>query len=179
MPTMRDATDKDVPAILDITNEAILNTTAIWDLRPITLDARAAWFQERRAAGFPVLVAEDNGAVIAFASYGAFHAKAGYRQTAEHSIYVSPSAQGKGLGRVLLTALLARAEDQGMHVMVGLIEAGNLRSIALHKQAGFREAGVLREVGRKFGRWLDLIYMERRLGERRLGERRLGGAAVD
>ena len=161
MPKLRDATEADVPRILDITNEAIANTTAIWDLEPMTLEARLAWFRDRAAAGFPILVAEVDEAIAGFGSYGAYHAKAGYKFTVEHSVYVAPPAQGLGLGKLLLSALIQHAAARGKHVMVGSIEAGNTASIALHKWAGFTEAGIVREAGWKFGRWLDALYMQK------------------
>lgn len=163
VPAIRDAAESDLPFILGIVNEAIQNTTAIWDLAPMTLDARRAWFAERRAGGFPILIAEDNGTQAGFGSYGQFHPKEGYRLTVEHSVYVAPQAQGRGVGRALLTALTDHAATHGFHTMVGLIEAENKPSLALHRWAGFAEAGVLRQAGRKFGRWLDVVYMQKML----------------
>jgi phosphinothricin acetyltransferase len=160
---IRDATEADLPAILAITNEAIVNSTAVWSIAPATLETRAAWMRERQARGFPVLVAVD-GDVIGFASFGDFRPWDGYLHTVEHSIYVAPSAQGKGAGTALLAALVARATALGKHVMVGGIEAGNTASLALHRRAGFVETGRLPEVGRKFGRWLDLVFMQKVLG---------------
>jgi L-amino acid N-acyltransferase YncA len=163
MAMIRDATEADLPDILAITNEAIVNTTAVWTLAPATLQARLAWLKERQGRGFPVLVAELNGSVAGFASYGDYRPWDGYLHTVEHSVYVHPRAQGHGIGRALLQTLIERAEGQGKHVMIAGIEAGNAPSIALHRKAGFQEAGVLHEVGRKFGRWLDLLFMEKRL----------------
>lgn len=159
--TIRDATEADLPRILGITNEAIVNTTAVWSIKPATLDARRAWLMERQSRGFPVLVADREGVVLGFASYGDYRPWDGYLHTVEHSVYVHPDAQGQGLGRALLEALLERAELQGKHVMVAGIEASNAASIALHRRVGFEEAGQLRQVGRKFGRWLDLLFMQK------------------
>ncbi|MDJ0388386.1 GNAT family N-acetyltransferase [Roseomonas sp. E05] len=168
MPEIRDATEADLPAILAIFNEAIRNTTAVWHTQEMTLETRRAWMQERQGRGLPVLVAVADGAVRGFASYGDFRPFAGYALTVEHSVYVDPAAQGRGLGRALLAALVARAEAAGLHVMVAGIEAGNAASVRLHQAAGFTEAGVLRQVGRKFDRWLDLLFMQKilRAGER-------------
>jgi phosphinothricin acetyltransferase len=163
MPIIRDAIESDLPAILAITNEAIANTTAVWNNTPATLEARTAWMRERQARGFPVLVATDGGKVLGFASFGDFRPFEGYLHTVEHSIYVAPEAQGRGVGKALLAALVERARALGKHVIVGGIEAGNTASIALHTRAGFVETGRLPEVGQKFGRWLDLVFMQRML----------------
>ena len=160
MPDIRDAIESDLPAILAITNEAIANTTAVWNNTPATLEARTAWMRDRQARGFPVLVATDGGKVLGFASFGDFRPFEGYLHTVEHSIYVAPEAQGRGVGKALLEALVGRARALGKHVIVGGIEAGNTASIALHTRAGFVETGRLPEVGRKFGRWLDLVFMQ-------------------
>ena len=160
MPEIRDATESDLPAILAITNEAIANTTAVWNSTPATLEARTAWMRDRQARGFPVLVATDGGKVLGFASFGDFRPFEGYLHTVEHSIYVAPEAQGRGVGKALLAALVGRARALGKHVIVGGIEAGNAASIALHARAGFVETGRLTEVGQKFGRWLDLVFMQ-------------------
>lgn len=156
---IRDATEADLPRILAITNEAIENTTAVWSLTPATLEQRAAWFRERRAAGLPVLVAEHAGSVAGFASYAQYRPWEGYLHSVEHSLYVDPAAQGRGLGRMLLTALIERARAENRHVMVGGIEASNAPSLALHASLGFEQSGTLREVGRKFDRWLDLTFV--------------------
>lgn len=160
---IRDAREDDLPGIRAITNEAILNTTAIWDTEPVSLIDRRTWWSGRVREGFPVLVAEEGGPILAFGSYAGFRPRVGFRHTVEHSVYVSPEAQGRGVGRAMLAALIARAEQAGLHVMIGGIEAGNAASIALHAKAGFTEAGVLRETGWKFGRWLDLLYMQKML----------------
>ena len=160
---IRDASEADLPVILAITNEAIANTTAVWSLTPATLATRRAWMRERQSRGFPVLVVEDADVVRGFASYGEYRPWEGYLHTVEHSLYVHPEAQGRGLGRTLLAALVERAIAQNKHSMIAGIEAGNAASIALHHRAGFEEAGRLRQVGRKFGRWLDLVFMQKLL----------------
>jgi phosphinothricin acetyltransferase len=160
MLDMRDATEADLAAILEITNEAIANTTAIWSLTPATLDSRRGWFQDRRTRGFPVLVVVDGGTVQGFASFGDFRPWEGYLHTVEHSLYVRPEAQGRGIGKQLLRGLVTRAAALGKHAMVAGIEGDNAVSLALHSRAGFEERGRLRQVGRKFDRWLDLVFME-------------------
>ncbi|WP_375731224.1 GNAT family N-acetyltransferase, partial [Azospirillum sp. B506] len=159
-PTMthaiRAATDADLPAILAILNEAILNTTAVWSLTPSTLEQRRAWMADRQAKAMPILVSERDGAVVGFASYGEFRPWEGYTHTVEHSIYVDSSMRGKGIGRGLLASLLDDAKRNGKHTMIAGIEAENTASIRLHAGFGFVEAGCLRQVGRKFDSWLDL-----------------------
>ena len=160
---IRDATPADLPRILEITNQAIAETSAVYSLTPATLEQRAAWMAERQAAGLPVLAAEMAGVVAGFGSFAQYRPWEGYVHTVEHSIYVWPAAQGRGLGRALLVALVERARAQGRHVMVGGIDAANATSIRLHESLGFETAGTLREVGRKFDRWLDLTFMTLRL----------------
>jgi len=162
-----DATEDDLPAILAIYNDAVRNTTAIWNEVEGDLCARRAWMQDRHAKGFPVLVAKDtHGVVLGYASYGDWRSWAGYRHTVEHSVYVQADARGQGVGRDLLAALIARAKETGKHVMVAGIEASNVPSIHLHQSLGFHEAGRLREVGTKFGDWLDLVFLQLLLDQR-------------
>jgi phosphinothricin acetyltransferase len=160
---VRDATEADLPAILAIINEATLNTTAVWGIAPTTLDARRAWWKERTEAGFPVLVASEHERVLGFASYGTFRPWEGYKHTVEHSVYVDATSRGKGVGRVLLAALIEHATGAGKHVLVAGIDASNSVSIRLHEALGFTTAGTLTQVGRKFDRWLDLLFMQRTL----------------
>ena len=163
--TIRDASLADAEAICGIYNHAVRATTAIWNDREVDAANRAAWLAERQSAGFPVLSAESGGAILGYASYGPFRAFDGYRFTVENSVYVAPSAQGGGVGRALMQALIARAQEAGFHVMVAAIEAENTASIRLHASLGFAEAGRLPQVGAKFGRWLDLVMMHLPLSE--------------
>lgn len=163
--TIRPATADDLPQILDIHNDAVLHTTAIWDEAPVDLADRRAWFDARAEGGFPVLVAEIDGRIGGYASYGPFRPRASYRHTVENSVYVHPDFRRRGLARGLLTKLLQIAgDDEQAHVVVALIESGNTVSIALHEQLGFTTAGVMAEVGRKFDRWLDLTILQRGVG---------------
>ncbi len=162
---IRDAEPNDLLRILEITNHAILTGTALWTITPATLETRGAWMAERRAAGHPVLVVEENGAVQGFGAYGPFRPHDGYRHTVEHSLYIDPSAQRRGHGQAMLSALIARATEAGLHAMVGGIAADNAASIALHARFGFIVAARLPEVGAKFGRWLDLVFVHRLLGD--------------
>ncbi|MBB4007247.1 GNAT family N-acetyltransferase [Allorhizobium taibaishanense] len=157
---IRDAHEADLPAIVDIYNHAVEHTTAIWNEVLIDLDNRRVWLEQRRARGFPVLVAEVDGKVAGYASYGDWRIFDGYRHTVEHSVYVDKDHQGRGIGKALMQALIARATTAKVHVMIAAIEAGNTASIALHERLGFRLVGIHRQVGTKFGRWLDLAAME-------------------
>jgi phosphinothricin acetyltransferase len=156
---IREAMQDDVQGILEIYNDAVANTTAIWNETPVDADNRDAWRRERQQAGFPVLVALEDGEVLGYASYGQWRPFEGYRHTVEHSVYVRRGRRGGGIGRALMVELIARARAQGVHVMVAGVEAGNEASLRLHRGLGFTSAGVLREVGVKFGRWLDLAFL--------------------
>ena len=160
---VRDATLDDAADILAIYNYAALNTTAVWTDGPSDLESRAAWIRARQEAGYPVLVATHGGAVAGFASFGDFRPWPGYRHTVENSVYVDPSQHRRGVGRGLMTALLARAEALHKHTMIAGIEAANAASITLHASLGFAEVGRMPEVGCKFGRWLDLVLMQKML----------------
>ncbi|MFG0380808.1 GNAT family N-acetyltransferase [Pseudomonas sp. zbq_18] len=156
-----DASEVHLPEILEIYNDAVLNSTAIWNETQVDLDNRRAWLLERRIAGFPVLVARGpQDQVLGYASYGPWRAIEGFRHTVEHSIYVRSDRQGLGIGPQLMEALLERARAAGLHVMVAAIESENRHSIRLHKRMGFEVTGQMPQVGRKFDRWLDLTFMQ-------------------
>lgn len=157
---IRDARDDDLPGILDIHNEAVRNTTAIWDEETVDVDDRRAWLADRRERGFPVLVAVSAGRVAGYASYGVWRAKSGYRHTVENSVYVHPDHHRRGVASALMTELISRARAGQVHVMIASIESGNTVSIGLHERFGFRVVGVLPEVGLKFGRRLDMTCMQ-------------------
>lgn len=160
---IRDATEADLAAIRDIYNDAVEHTTAIWNDQLIDVENRRAWLELRHAKGFPVLVAEMDGKIAGYASYGDWRAFDGYRHTVEHSVYVHKDARGAGIGKALMEALIERAREGRVHVMIAAIEAGNTASIRLHETLGFRLVGIHEEVGTKFGRWLDLAMMELKL----------------
>ncbi|WP_077961212.1 GNAT family N-acetyltransferase [Ensifer adhaerens] len=158
---IRAAIPDDLPIICEIYNDAVANTTAIWNETVVDVANRAAWLKARQDAGYPVLVAvSDNGDVVGYASFGDWRAFDGYRHTVEHSVYVHKDRRGGGIGRKLMVALIAEAERLGKHVMIAGIESENTASIRLHAQLGFVDTGRLREVGTKFGRWLDLTFMQ-------------------
>jgi L-amino acid N-acyltransferase len=158
---IRDAEAGDAEGIAAIYNDAVANTTAIWNETTVDAANRAAWLADRQRAGYPVLVAiADDGSVAGYASFGDWRAFDGYRHTVEHSVYVHRDRRGNGLGEALMRALIERARSAGKHVMVAGIEAGNTVSIALHRKLGFAEVGLMREVGAKFGTWLDLAFLQ-------------------
>lgn len=157
---IRDATEADLSVVMEIYNDAVANTTAIWNEILVDLDNRKDWFAARKGRGFPVLVATVDGAVVGYASYGDWRAFDGYRHTVEHSVYIHRDCRGGGIGKLLMQALIAKAAENGVHVMIAAIESENAASIALHEKLGFRIAGKFSEVGTKFGRWLDLTCME-------------------
>jgi L-amino acid N-acyltransferase YncA len=158
--TLRKATIDDVPAILDIVNYSILHTTANYHYEVLPLQTQLDWFADKQAKNYPVIVADYNGKAIGFATYGMFREKIGYQYTVEHSVYVAESFIGKGVGGQLLSELIKLAKREGHHVMVGGIDAENAGSIAFHKRYGFTENGIIKEAGFKFGRWLDLLFMQ-------------------
>jgi len=158
---IRDATAADVPSILAIYNEVLATTTAIYDERPSSLEERAAWVEQRRQHGLPVLVALADGEVVGFSSFGEWRARPGYRYTVEHSVHVRADRRRRGIGRALLEALFPRAAGLGLHVMVGHIDAQMTASRELHRRLGFETVGIFREVGYKFDRWLDLVVVQR------------------
>lgn len=148
-------------AILEIFNEAIANSTALYDYKPRAPESMAAWFAAKEAGRFPVIGAvDDAGTLLGFASYGTFRAWPAYKYSVEHSVYVHKDHRGQGLGIALMRELIAAARAQDCHVMVGGIDMANAASIALHDKLGFRHAGTIREAAFKFGRWLDLGFYQ-------------------
>lgn len=162
--TLVDCThDRHAGAILDIFNDAILHSTALYEYKPRTAQDMERWFEAKRTGGFPVLGLEDptSGELLAFASYGTFRAFPAFKYSAEHSVYVHPGQRGRGLGLQMMTALIERARQRGnVHALIGAIDATNAGSIALHQRLGFQSVGTLPQVGFKFGRWLDLAFYQ-------------------
>lgn len=156
--------DRHARAVQAIFNDAIANTTALYDYQPRSLDAVIAWFGERARRGDPVLgVIDPEDTLLGFASYGPFRHWAAYKYTVEHSVYVHRDHRRRGVARALLGALVERAAQRQLHMLVGGIDVDNAASIALHRALGFEHAGTLREAGYKFGRWLDLAFYQRLL----------------
>ena len=161
---IEDATDDDLAAVVAIYNDVLLTSTAIYRDQPATLEERQAWNETRKKNGYPLLVARTGaGRVAGFATFGDFRTWPGYRFTVEHSVHVAEDSRGQGLGTALMGELIARGTALGKHVMVAGIDADNAGSIRMHQRLGFEITGHLKEVGWKFGRWLDLVFMQRRL----------------
>jgi L-amino acid N-acyltransferase YncA len=161
-----DAGEAHLGGITAIFNHAVRETFSIWSETETTVEIRRQWMDARRAAGFPVLVAVDEAApreVLGYGSFGVFRDFPGYVRTVEHSVYIAPAAQRRGIGRMILSDLIERARAKGMEAMVGGIDSSNAASIALHEQAGFEVQGNLKGVGRKFGKRLDLVFMVKQL----------------
>ena len=156
---LRDAQPGDLTAIAEILNHEIRSGTASWTETPKTDDDMARWRDERLARGYPVLVAEEGGQVLGYASYGPFRAGEGYRETVEHSVYVARGARGRGIARLLMERLIADARAAGMSRMVGGVSADQPASLGLHRALGFHEQGRLKGVGLKRGKRLDLSLM--------------------
>lgn len=159
---VRPANEDDLPAILTIFNEVIATSTAVYALAPTTLAERRAWFDARQGVGYPVLVAVAAGDVVGVASFGDFRGSwPGYRFSVEHSVHVRADARRLGVGSRLVETLIPLAVARNKHVMIGGIDASNAGSLRMHERLGFEKVAHFREVGHKFGRWLDLIFVQR------------------
>lgn len=164
---IRDAGLGDIEGITAIYNEAVVHTTAIWNETPVDTSSRQAWLADRERAGYPVLVAVDSAnGVVGYATFGDWRAFDGYRHTVEHSVYVRADQRGMGVGKALVAALIEKARAIGKHVLVAAIEADNTASVRLHEKLGFEKVGHLKQVGAKFGRWLDLAFLQLTLDAR-------------
>ena len=157
---IRLATRDDLPPVLDIYNDAIINTTAIYDYKPHTLADREAWYDKKLAAGFPLFVFEEDGAVIGYATYGPFRDFPAYKYTVEHSVYVHKDHHGKKIGTRLMQKLIETLNDRGYATLVAGIDADNEGSCLMHEKMGFRHAGTITKAGYKFGRWLTLRFYQ-------------------
>jgi L-amino acid N-acyltransferase YncA len=157
---IRAAVLADFEVITAIYNDIVLHSTATYNDTPATLDERVAWWRSRHAQDYPVLVAVEDDAVIGFASFGDFRPWPGYRHTVEGTIHLATSARGQGHGRQLLDALVERARGLGKHIMIAGVDSGNAASLRFLTRYGFKQVGQLHEVGYKFGRYLDLVFLQ-------------------
>ena len=160
MIIIRHATEDDLPEILAIYNDVIINTTAVYDYEPHTLEMRQQWFKTKQEQGFPVFVATENEKIVGLSSIGPFRAWAAYKFSVENSVYVASDSRGKGIGKLLLPPLIEAAKKLRLHTIIAGIDATNEASIKLHRHFGFEEVAHFKEVGFKFNRWLDLKFLQ-------------------
>ncbi|MCC6736662.1 MAG: N-acetyltransferase [Bauldia sp.] len=158
---IRDATKADLPAILAIHNDVVLNTTSIYDRHLSTLEQRGAWFEDRRRAGFPILALETGGVMVGYSSFGEWRSRWGYRFSVENSVHVRADCRGRGFGSALIEALFPLAIERRVRAMVAHIDSAAEASLHVHRKLGFAVVGTFREVGRMHGRWLDIVAMEK------------------
>jgi phosphinothricin acetyltransferase len=161
MIQVRNATGQDLPRLLEIYNDIILNTTAVYDYEPHTLDMRRQWWEAKKSQGFPVFVAEEQEKILGFSSIGPFRAWAAYKYSVENSVYVAEEARGMGVGKLLIPPLIDAAKRLGLHTIIAGIDATNVASLRLHRSFGFEEVAHFKEVGWKFERWLDLKFLQK------------------
>src|SRR5688572_21050574 len=146
-------------AILAIFNDAIINSTALYDYKPRTMEMMSAWFDAKAKGKYPVIgIENDSGELMAFGSYGTFRAWPAYKYSVEHSVYVDARFRGRGIGKHVLQEVIAAAQKQNYHILVGVIDATNFVSIRLHERLGFVHCGTIRQGGFKFSRWLDVAF---------------------
>jgi phosphinothricin acetyltransferase len=161
--TIRPAIEQDIPAITAIYNEVVANSNAVWTEKQDSDAERLAWMKARQALGYPVLVAAEGSTVLGYGTFGDFRAWPGYRYSVEHSVYIHREHRGRGLGRIIVDELVTAAAALGKHALIAGIDGGNEASLRLHARMGFAEVARMPEIGRKFGRWLDLVFMQRML----------------
>ena len=157
---IRYAEEKDVTGILEIYNDAILNTTAIYDYTTHTLEDRIEWYEKRRQEGYPILVFEKDDRVVGFATYGSFRVYPAFKYTIEHSIYIHKDYRNLGIGKGLLEKLIEIANEEEYATMVACIDSLNENSIKIHEKFGFKYSGTVTKAGYKFGKWLDLVFYQ-------------------
>lgn len=157
---IRQAEEKDISRILEIINYEILNSTVVYHYKERTLKQQIDWFKEKNKNKFPVFVAEKNNEILGFGTYGIFRPWEAYKFSVEHSIYVDKDSRGLGIGKILMTELINLATNEGYHTIIAGIDVSNKKSIEFHENFGFKEIGTFKEIGFKFNRWLDLVFMQ-------------------
>ena len=160
MITIRHATGNDLPQVLDIYNDIILHTTAVYYYEPHTLEMRKAWFESRQRDGLPVFVAEDKGVILGLSSIGPFRIPTAYQYSVENTVHVAAAARGRGIGKLLMPPIIDAARQMNKHTIIAGIDATNEVSLHLHKHFGFEEVAHFKQVGHKFGKWLDLKFLQ-------------------
>ena len=160
MISLRLATEEDLPGILSIYNDIILHTTAVYDYQPHSMEMRKTWWASKVKDKYPVFVAAEAEKIVGFSSIGPFRAWAAYKYSVENSVYVATEHRGRGIGKILLPPLITAAIERNLHVIIAGIDASNEASLQLHRHFGFKEVAHFRQVGYKFGRWLDLKFLE-------------------
>lgn len=160
MPTIRDAFIRDIPGITAIYNEAILETVATFDTTPKTEDEQEEWFM-KHGNNNPIVVAEESGNIVGWAALSEWSDRCAYSDAAEISVYVKKEHQGKGIGRKLMKEVLGKGRKAGLHTVIARIAEGNEISVHLHRAMGFKHIGIMKEVGKKFGRLLDVHLMQK------------------
>jgi L-amino acid N-acyltransferase len=161
--SIRNYTIDDTDAILQIINYNILNSTALYDYNIRTIEQQMTIFDDKLKKGFPIIVAESNHEVVGFGFYSEFRFREAYKFTVEHSVYAHPNHLGKGIGRLVLTELIALAKAQKLHTMIGVIDSENTSSIEFHEKFGFTTVGIIKETGFKFDRWLHSVFVQKML----------------
>jgi L-amino acid N-acyltransferase len=158
---LRLCTEQQLNEILEIYNDAILNSTALYDYKTRTMDMMHVWYADKLKGNYPVIGAfDEKNILLGFSTYGKFRVQPAYKYTVEHSVYVRPDRRGQGIGKILLQEIIKKAGEQDFHVMMGVIDASNSVSMKLHVKEGFVLAGILKEVGYKFGKWLDAAFYQ-------------------
>lgn len=152
---------EDAQAILEIINYTILNSTALYDYEPRSLENQITIFDDKLKKGFPIIVAIENDVVVGFGYYSEFRYREAYKFTVEHSIYAHPNHIGKGIGKMIMENLLHLAKDQKLHTMIGVIDSENQSSIDFHEKFGFEIVGTIKDSGFKFERWLHSVFMQK------------------
>lgn len=157
---IREATEKDLRDILEVYNDAILHTTAVYTYKPQTLESRQIWYKQKIEEGYPVLVCEQDGKAVGFATFGPFRAWPAYKYTIEHSVYVHKDYRSQGIAKKLMYELIKMANEREYATLVAGIDATNEGSIKMHERMGFEFSGVIKKAGFKFDKWLDLAFYQ-------------------
>jgi len=157
---IREAINNDLMEILEIYNDAILNTTSVYDYNAHTIDDRKKWYEKKKQEGYPILVFEQNNKVIGFATFGPFRAWPAYKYSVEHSIYVHERYRNKGIGTALAKEIIRITNEREFATLVAGIDEANEISVTMHEKLGFKHSGTINKAGYKFGKWLNLAFYQ-------------------